>query len=825
MRALEEPKHQMRRCFLMLVASVVTAAQADQPLNPEDYNQWKKALKGSATGAEHITVPAGFEVQLLRSARAEEGSWVSMTFDAKGRVIIAREDRGLLRFTPGREARVDTFATNLHECRGLLFAFDALYANANNSKALYCLRDTDRDDHFDEIRLLKSTPGGVGHGRNDLVLGPDNFIYIAHGDDVGLPHGWTAPSFRGLAPDRLLPCEWEAHLYGEGVRAPGGHVIRTDRDGRTWEVIAGGLRNAYGLDFNADGELFTYDADLEWDIGLPWYHPTRVLHIVPGADYGWRRTTGSLPPFVPDTRPAVVDIGKGSPTAIRFGRRSNFPPEYRDALFILDWAYGRILAVHLSPCGASYRGEMKLFVQGRPLNVTDLEFGPDGALYFVTGGRKTQSALYRVRYTGPPLTRARESENNQAAELRKLRHRLENLGNTPQALDQAWAHLNHSDSWMRHAARVAVERQPVNLWQERALRETNAGMAVHALLALARAGDVSSRVLGPLDRVPMTRLSAEEKIALLRAYTVCFIRSGKPEPNLTRDIARRLATHYPDGDNRVNQQLCELLVYLDEPEVIRKTLPLLAAATAPEEKLHYLFALRLVRAGWTLPQRQTYFEALRDAQSFPGAHYLPLVLRYIKRDAEQSLSETERASLKDILRTEASAKAPAAPDTNRKFIRAWTVADLEKTLSSVNSGRNRQQGKRLFQSACAKCHVYAGEGSALGPELTGVAGRFSRRDLLDSILDPSKVVAEIYRNITVTTKDGVIHEGRFIAEDERSLTLATNPADPDQRWRVRKNDIALKQISELSTMPTGLLDFFDREEILDLLAFLEYGEK
>jgi putative heme-binding domain-containing protein len=806
----------MSRFLVVFLASVIQVV-AQAPLSPEDYNQWKRALNAAATPVNHITAPRGFHVELLREARAEEGSWVSMAFDAKGRMIISRESHGLLRFMPGQNAPAELFATNLLECRGLLFAFDALYVNANNSKGFYRLRDTDGDDRFDEIHLLKATRGGVGHGRNDLVLGPDNYIYIAHGDDVGLPQDADTSIFPRFAPDRLLSCEWEKHLYGAGVPWPGGHVIRTDRDGRVWEVVAGGLRNAYGLDFNGDGELFTYDADLEWDIGLPWYHPTRVLHLVPGADYGWRRDAATLPSFVPDTRPAAVDIGKGSPTAVRFGRHSNFPPEYREGcLFILDWAYGRILAVRLSEEGASYRAEARPFVQGKPLNVTDLEFGPDGALYFITGGRKTQSALYRVRYSGPATTSASET-NRRASDLRNLRRSLERPDVT---LQQAWPHLNHSDSWVRHAARVALERQPVNLWQERALKEEKPD----ALLALARVGDTHAQVLSALNRIPFAQLHTEEKITALRAYAVCLIRSGRPDAKSAREIAGQLATYYPDEDSRVNQQLCELLVYLEADEVVAKTLPLLRRASTPEEKLHYLNALRLVRSGWTLPQRQTYFGALRDAQSFPGAHYLPLVVKYIRRDAEQTLSEPERIALKDLLRAEAPVSASTTLDPNRKFVKTWKLSDLEPALKSVNVSRDRQRGKQLYQSACASCHVYAREGTPLGPELTGVAARFPRRDLLESIIDPSKVVADIYRNITITTKDGIIREGRFIAEDDAAITLATNPTEPAERWRVRKSDIASQQISELSSMPSGLLDAFDRDEILDLLSFLEFGE-
>src|SRR5205823_12653723 len=141
----------------------------------------------------------GFEISLVRRAEADEGSWVSMAFDPRGRLTIAREDKGLLRMTlsPDRASveRVETINDDLLECRGLLYAYDALYANANNSKGLYRLRDTDGDDQFDEVTLLKQTPGGVGHGRNQLTLGPDGMIYSIHGDDVMLhSEGVAAPS-------------------------------------------------------------------------------------------------------------------------------------------------------------------------------------------------------------------------------------------------------------------------------------------------------------------------------------------------------------------------------------------------------------------------------------------------------------------------------------------------------------------------------------------------------------------------------------------------------------------------------------------------------
>ncbi len=818
---------------------VSAAAPRVQAALSEDYNQWKEALRAAATPATNLSAPRGFVVELVRAARPDEGSWVSFAFDPRGRVVIAREDRGLLRLdlsTNTTAARAELFATNLLECRGLLFAFDALYANANNSKALYRLRDTDGDDRFDEIKLLRSTAGGVGHGRNDLVLGPDDFIYSIHGDDVRVPEagaGGSSP-FRALAPAGLLPCAWETHLYGGGVMPPGGHVVRTDREGKRWEILAAGLRNPFGIDFNSDGELFTYDADLEWDIGLPWYHPTRVLHLVPGADYGWRLHTTTLPAWLPDSRPAAVDIGKGSPTAVRFGTRSAFPPAYRRALFILDWAYGRILAIHLTPRGASYTGRVEAFLHGRPLNVTDLEFGPDGALYFVTGGRHTQSGLYRVRYTGPTVEEAAPSasalaDERTCAKLRALRRQIESFaaGDHTNALALAWPHLGHDDDWIRHAARVAVERRPVGEWQERALAEARPAAAATALLALARMGpkDAAERLFARLLALPLDSAASDVKLSAFRAFEVAFIRWGGPEASVADTITARLEAGFPSGDARANQQVCALLVFLGSSNVVAKTMPLLATAATQEEKLHYLHVLRLATNGWSLDQRRGYFEALRRAINFPGAHYLPLVLKYIHADAVATINDPERAALGAALAPpEPVPAAVVAANPNRRFIRSWQPADLAPALSEINPRRDLRRGRTLYAEAgCRQCHPFAGEGIAMGPDLTGVAGRFSPKDLLESILQPSKVIAENYRNMTIATRSGVIMDGRLIAEDDERLTLANNPIDPDNRWTVRKRDIASKRVSDVSQMPAGLLDSFSKQEILDLLSFLTFG--
>ena len=347
-------------------------------------------------------------------------------------------------------------------------------------------------------------------------------IYSIHGDAVQVP---TQDVFDRTSPFR------EAR---RGQRTTEGCLIRTDRDGTRWELVASGLRNPYGVDFNAQGEAFTYDADAEHDMGAPWYRPTRIVHLVSGADFGWRGRTGDWPPYDPDHADnalPVVDIGKGSPTAVKSGRTSGFPAPYRDAIFALDWTYGRILACHLQPRGAGYVCRAETFLMGRPFNVTDLTFGSDGAMYVVTGGRKTQSALYRIRYVAvdaqvaaersPPTARDRFSRKQ-----RELRQHLAMFHGRQDAaaVRTAWPHLASPDPTIRHAARVAIEHQPVATWKERALGEQRPNIAVTALLALARSGKGAPvrAILRRLNELPIDALSTYQKLSLLHSYSICL---------------------------------------------------------------------------------------------------------------------------------------------------------------------------------------------------------------------------------------------------------------------------------------------------------------
>ena len=365
---------------------------------------------GEATPAESLKVPEGFKVELLRSSQPGEGSWVSLTVDPKGRLIVSPQDKEpMLRITLGEDgkiAKMEKIELPITGAMGLRYAFDSLYVNGNGPDGyhLYRLRDTNGDDTYDAIQLIRKWKGGPGeHGAHGIVVGPDQKLYVVAGNFVDVPEDILPTSpHRNYRDDLVLPRMEDGNGFGAGRKPPGGFVVRLDPDGKNAELFASGERNTYDIAFNPDGELFGFDSDMEWDWGTPWYRPTRVGHLVSGADHGFREGSGKWPEYYPDSLPAVVNVGIGSPTGVRFGTGARFPARYQRACFAMDWSYGRILAVHLTPDGAGYRGTFENFVAGKQLNVTDLEIGKDGAMYFANVRSVTLSCLPATKFSNVP---------------------------------------------------------------------------------------------------------------------------------------------------------------------------------------------------------------------------------------------------------------------------------------------------------------------------------------------------------------------------------------------------------------------------------------
>lgn len=830
-------------------------------------------VKRVATPASQLFALPGFKVELILSGEPDEGSWVNLCTDPQGRLILSPQypknnpDGGLLRVTLGAEGQVvkrEFIAKPLYDVQGMCFAHGALWVVVNKystsfESGLYRITD-DGSDTWQKIELIKALPGGGEHGPHAVELGPDGNLWVLAGNHTKPPEGLSGDSpHKNYAEDQLLPRQPDGNGHATGVMAPGGYVLRVNPEGTKFDFYCGGFRNEFDFTFNVDGELFAWDADMEYDWGVPWYRPTRVNHAVSGAEFGWRYGTGKWAAYQPDSVGAAVDIGIGCPTGVGNGKGAKFPAKYQRAIYVLDWTFGRLMAVHLKPDGASYTGTWENFIAPAglvnpgqpkpPLNLTDVVIGADGAMYFTIGGRGTASGLYRVTYTGSESVAPALEPNREGSEARALRHQLEAFhGRTDaRAIGFLWPHLNSTDRPIRYAARIALEAQPVAEWKARALEETSADAGLAALLALARVGDKADQDadLRALGKWPLSTLTEQQQLDKLRVIEVSLARRGLPGPELVQLAIERLSRSYPNPSPLVNRELAQVLIALGAPDVVEKTLAVMARATTQEDLMHYICHLRTARH-WTLEQRREYLGYwLKVRQGY--AHEADLVrwfeeagrpysdgasfnnfLKNFLVDATAGLTAGEKTELAPLLESIASGASgrkavsdfPAAQP--RSLVQEWKVADLANGLDAAGKGRDFVRGRQAFADAqCLACHRFGLEGAGVGPDLTAVSARFSRRDVLESIVEPSKVLSEQYENTTVTLKNGEEHTGRLLLETADEVVLMPDALQPDNKITLKKADIQGRAWSRISPMPEGLVNGLSREDILDLLAFIE----
>ncbi len=846
-----------------------------------------------------LQTPPGFKVELLYTVpREQQGSWVGLTVDSKGRLITCDQYGALYRVTPpalgtSAGAKVEALPADIQGAHGVLFAQGSLYVMVDEGKVpkpraqgLWRLKYRESDDAFEDPVLLREFHGSGEHGPHSVVLGPDGkSIYLCNGNHTRLPDLLEKSRPVAWDEDQLLPRLWDANGHAKGILAPGGCIYKTDLEGKEFELFTMGFRNEFDIAFDANGELFTYDADMEWDIGSPWYRPTRINHATSAGDAGWRSGAGKWPPYYPDSLPAAVDIGPGSPTGTVFGTGAKFPAKYQQAMFALDWTYGTMWAIHFTPDGASFKAEKEEFVTGKPLPVTDVIIHPqDGALYFTIGGRRTQSALYRVTYTGSEST-APAPPVAVTAEARE-RHELERLhlpGVGPEAIDKAWPHLASKDRFVRYAARVAIERQPAGQWASRALAEKDPQAALEALVALARVGrsagaanasiaaaqgksGISSNAVAPtlpedetlqkqvleaLGRLDFKQLDGAQRLSLLRAYELAFTRFGKPAPEVCATVAGKLDPLFPHTDPYVNRELVTLLTFLDSKSIAAKTVPLLdtardeggelasdavlarndgyaravesmRASRPNRQAIAYAYALRNAHAGWTPALREAFFAWFPRTHSWKGGNSFTKFLENIRTEALANfVPDDERAALDTL-----SKKAPPAPPSNLVVPkgpgRNYSVDEAVALARDGLKGRNFDQGKAMFSSTlCINCHHFNGEGGNVGPDLTGSGSRYTLHDLLENIIDPSKVISDQYPTEQIQTKDGGLIIGRVIVQENGKLFVMTSALAPDALTPVDESTVKSRAPYPVSMMPPGLINGLNPDELMDLLAYIQ----
>jgi putative heme-binding domain-containing protein len=861
----------------MVSAVVVSCAKKEEeaPLDP-------KVAK--------LKLPDGFKAEHIYSpGDLDQGSWVAMTFDDKNRLITA-DQYGFLYRLEIPAIGSDSLAPKIEKliignvaapqvgmgyAQGLLYAFNSIYVMVNHngnetfkeSTGLYRIQDLDGDDQFETVTTVKLFTGQPGeHGPHSIVVSPDGkSLYMVAGNHVDVPEMDAYRLPRVWNEDNLFPEIKDPRGHANDRMAPGGWVANFSPDGSYFELISAGYRNPFDIAFNEAGDLFTYDSDMEWDFGMPWYRPTRINHVTSGSEYGWRTGNQKWSPIYPDNLPATINIGQGSPTNVMFGTGANFPEKYQKALYAFDWSFGIIYAFDLKPNGATYEATAEEFISGSPLPLTDGTIGPDGAMYFMTGGRRLESDLYRVYYDGEI---EKDIKPLQAADLpaeNKLRRELEEFhkpGASAAGIEKAWANLDHADRFVQYAARIALEHQPVDSWKVKALEEQNPAKLTQAMIAMARHSEkgAGTPMLQVLMGIDYSKLKEKEKQDLLRAFELILYRQGKPTANVKSQLVAYLDGNFPANNNNLDRELSKLLVYLDAPAAVEKTLALLDKAkddpdyqktftsssdlimrnpqygldianmlanVPPAQQTYLATVLGGAEAGWTPELHERYFTWIQDAFKYKGGRSY---VGFIDRARKMALTHVAQADFDKYNELSGAAMLTSSgndlAETNIQPEgpgKRWTVEEALPVVE-VLSGRDLARGKAMYVATlCQSCHMMQGEGGAIGPDLSQLGTRFSAKDILTATINPSDEISEQYEATILDLKTGGSVVGRLTDEDDTNYYVSQNPFTPEVIRTVAKAEVKSTKVSEVSTMLPGMINRLNDEELKDLMAYLISG--
>jgi putative heme-binding domain-containing protein len=890
------------------IVKYLVALVAVVGLGSAGYNSLFKIEPAHVEGAnpklDKIRLQPGFKIEHLISPSDEKmGSWVSMTFDDKGRMICSDQYGGLYRLTipaigsasvkPKVEKLkfgkgVDTLG--IGNAHGMLYAFNSLYVMVNaratrpgatanpgrgpapgftpRGSGLYRVQDLDGDDQYDKITLMKEFKGEGEHGPHSIILSPDKkSIFLISGNHTDVPEMDAYRLPKNWQEDNIFPLIKDPRGHANDRMAPGGWIANIDPEGKKWELISAGYRNAFDIAFNETGDLFAYDADMEWDFGLPWYRPTRICHVTSASEYGWRTGNSKWSTTYPDNLSPVLNIGQGSPTSLLSLRDAKFPAKYKKSLLAFDWTFGIGHLIKLKASGSTFLADREEFISGIPLPLTDGVIGPDGALYFMAGGRRLESDVYRVSYVGTEEASAKTLVGAPNP-LNELRRKIEQFhqGPNPAALAVAWPNLKHPDRFIRYAARLALEHQPINEWKDKALTEKDPIAATHALIGLIRQSkpEFKSAIYTSLLAVDNKAFTESQTLDILRAYELAMLRLGMPDAATTAKIIAKFDSKFPSNRMNMDRALSRLLIPLEAPKVIERTLKLMetkdtASATAyrvetatssadlimrnpqygtdiakmlekipPAQQTYMATMLSAAKNNWTPELHERYFSWFKKAFAYSGGRsYIGFIDR-ARKLALKNVTESKRGYFDklggaDMLTS--SGNDIAAINYPKGPGKQWKLDDAVALLDAPLTDRDFQNGKSMFAATtCIRCHALGGEGGGnVGPDLTNLGTRFSKKDMLESIIDPNKTVSDQYAATQIMLRNGTSVIGRVTNEDKVAYYVSQNPYAPEQIEKILKKNVRSVKYSPVSSMLPGLINSLNADELKDLMAYLMSG--
>jgi putative heme-binding domain-containing protein len=253
-------------------------------------------------------------------------------------------------------------------------------------------------------------------------------------------------------------------------------------------------------------------------------------------------------------------------------------------------------------------------------------------------------------------------------------------------------------------------------------------------------------------------------------------------------------------------------------------------------QLHYLYVLRGATEGWTAAEKAKLIDVYARAAGWRGGASFPGFVNLLFEGTIAGFSEDEKKmaygkvpQFAPLTAEELAAAAAGAAQRRRQAnpatarsrgIRALSREEIfdEQIFTPLRTPPSPQRGKPLYDQACAQCHRFGAIGQDFGPDLSAIASRFKKRDLVEAILWPSRAVSDQYRSVEVATTDGQTLFGLVSREDAQKLAIQMTPAE--RPIEIAKAKIAARKPSPVSLMPEGLADDFSQQQLADLLAFL-----
>jgi putative membrane-bound dehydrogenase-like protein len=753
-----------------------------------------------------------------------------MAFDREGRLLIIESnthqrpkeydgplsDRILmLAAATGKEKldRWSQFADGFRHAMNLLVRPDGgVYVVTRGSVVL--LRDTNGDgvaDQQKELIRLETEDDYPHNALGGIAQAADGSLILGLGENHGLP-------FRLIGSD------------GKEIAATGGldGFFRCTADGANLEHIARGVWNPFSLCVLNDGRIFAVDNDPD---ASP---PCRLLHVVPGGDYGYlyqygRAGTHPLQCWngeLPGTLPMVCGVGE-APTAI---------VAHGGWLWVTSWGDHRIERYRPVPRGASYGAEREVVVQGdvdfRP---TGMAVAPDGSLYFGDWVLRDypvhgKGRLWRLTLPSDEVSAvfpARSTED--AATLNSPDPIAAAESSDPYTHAQAVWQLSKNDD--QDGVPASNPRLRLSTLEAYRLQ----GLSNPELLLERSLNDESAEV-----RLFALRWIADDRLVSLRDDVAALL--DGPQPSSQYYQAVLAAVDWLDNEPKMRGRdfTDELLVReLQNSKRLPAAHALALASLSPNNKFLTLGRLRDYLQADYRPLR---LEAVRTLAQQRDAERLEL-LAIAARDSEQS----------DEVRAEAIVGLAPAADSHKVLLEQLlggdnrtlrketervlrltklrpvpeeakpSVSELSAWHALLKEPGDAAAGRRLFFSSvgarCAVCHEYSGRGGRIGPDLTHVGRSTSRERIIDSILAPSQEVAPHYQPWMLVTKDGKTLVGLRLAEGGDDGTEEYTDSAGD-RLTLKSDEIESREAATKSIMPDGLESTISIADLRDLVTFL-----